>query len=201
MGLLGWPLRTVVYGEGHFADSVDTISHDGQTYMGPHVTIWRWREAFQNDFAARMQWGVQTDFTSGKHAPVAVINGDESRNVIKITAKGSEEVVLDASSSCNPDAGSLQYKWWQYLEPSSNNNGPWRDVGHLELDAADQAKVTVKIPSLEVLRKEGRNAHPEADKHLHLILEVSDGELVSYRRIIFTVLGPESEAAGGHDEL
>ena len=33
------------------ADTVDTHTSD-------QATIWRWRQAFQNDFAARMDWAV-----------------------------------------------------------------------------------------------------------------------------------------------
>lgn len=203
-GSWGGRFGPVSYGEGHFADSVDSlVSEDGGVTMGPHVTVWRWREAFQSDFAARMRWAVTSDFKKANHAPVAAINGDRSRNIVKMTVEAGEKVVLDATDSCDPDSGDkkLSYKWWQYREPSSNNNSPWRDVAELELKGADQAKVEVIIPSHDVLRKVGRNTHPEADKHLHLILEVSDGELVSYRRVIFTNLAPESKSRPGHDEL
>lgn len=200
-GSWGGRYGPVAYGEGHFADSVDTIVREGRTLMGPHVSVWRWREAFQNDFAARMQWSVKSNSSDAKHAPVATINGDRSRSIVKILAKGSEKVVLDAGDSCDPDGEKLSYKWWQYFEPSSNNNTPKRDVAPLELDANDASEVTITIPSYEVLRKEGRNAHPEVDKHLHLILEVSDGQLVSYRRVVFTILGSESEKQSPHDEL
>ncbi len=41
----------------HYTDAVDRVTSktDGQYYMTNHATIWRWREAFQNDFAARIQ--------------------------------------------------------------------------------------------------------------------------------------------------
>ncbi len=40
-------------------------------------TVWRWREHFQNDFAARMAWCIAN--TKGNHRPLAVLNGDKSR--------------------------------------------------------------------------------------------------------------------------
>ncbi|KAM5342503.1 hypothetical protein ACJ41O_013469 [Fusarium nematophilum] len=206
-GSWGGRYGPVTYGEGHFADSVDTLvgEEDGRVMMGPHVTVWRWREAFQKDFAARMQWTAQAEYSRASHAPVAVVNGDRTSNVVKILADAGEAIVLDATDSCDPDGGTLRYRWWQYLEPSSNNNNPKRDVARLELGAADAARVKVTIPADEVLRREGRNAHPEDDKHLHLILEVSNGELISYRRVVFTILGPKSQASSReeakHDEL
>ena len=32
---------------------------DGRTYTSDQATIWRWRTAFQHDFAARMDWTVK----------------------------------------------------------------------------------------------------------------------------------------------
>ncbi|KAH8812933.1 hypothetical protein F5884DRAFT_843988 [Xylogone sp. PMI_703] len=206
-GSWGGRYGPVVYGEGHFADSVDTLVDEaGNTMMGPHVTVWRWRSAFQNDFAARMQWTVKNSFAEANHAPVAAINGDNSGNVLKMTVSAGQHIVLDAINSCDPDGDELSYKWWQYLEPSSNNNNPQRDVALLDLDSSHSSRLTVIIPPNEILRREGRNAHPEDDKHLHLILEVSDGTLVSYRRVIFTVLAPRGTKSSyknlkGHSEL
>jgi len=32
---------------------------DGKWHSGNKVTIWRWRQAYQNDFAARMDWTIK----------------------------------------------------------------------------------------------------------------------------------------------
>ncbi|EOO02647.1 putative cellulose-binding protein [Phaeoacremonium minimum UCRPA7] len=209
-GSWGGRYGPVNYGEGHFADSVDIITddEDNSVFMGSHVTVWRWRNAFQHDFAARMQWTAQSKYGKAKHAPVAVLDGDRTRNVIKITAEPGQTITLDARDSCSPDAssGKLAFKWWQYREPSSNNNNPKRDVPKLELDNTTSSRVTVTMPAVEQVWKQGRNTHPEADKHLHLILEVSKDSLVSYRRILFTILGTDTlNATQGkgvnHDEL
>ncbi|KAE8381850.1 hypothetical protein BDV26DRAFT_289056 [Aspergillus bertholletiae] len=171
--------------------------------MGSHVTVWRWREAFQRDCAARMQWTITSRFADANHAPIVTIDGDRTRRVLQIPVEPGQEVVLDATDSCDPDGDNLTFKWWQYLEPSSNNNNPRRDVAELALTSTSSPRITVTIPPSEVIRQEGRNTHPESDKHLHLIVEVSDGTLVSYRRIIFTVpgLGATWDQKKSHDEL
>src|SRR5207244_12429364 len=55
-------------------DSRDTVTSDdnGRTETSHQATIWRWREHYQNDFAARMDWCVADDFKSANHNPVSV---------------------------------------------------------------------------------------------------------------------------------
>ena len=41
-------------------NSRDTVvGVDGKTYTSDQATIWRWRTAFQHDFAARMDWTIK----------------------------------------------------------------------------------------------------------------------------------------------
>ena len=55
--------------------SQDTVrGADGKEYTSDQATIWRWREAYQNDFAARMSWTV-ADYAHANHAPELVVNG------------------------------------------------------------------------------------------------------------------------------
>jgi len=46
------------------------VQRDSITYTGNHVSLWRWREDFQNDFAARMDWTIM-DYGEANHPPVA----------------------------------------------------------------------------------------------------------------------------------
>lgn len=63
--------------------SQDTVGAD----ISDQATIWRWREAFQNDFAARMDWTVN-DFRRANHNPSLVVNGQPGRAAILIDAQG-----------------------------------------------------------------------------------------------------------------
>ncbi|EXJ87771.1 hypothetical protein A1O1_04698 [Capronia coronata CBS 617.96] len=207
-GSWGGRYGPVVWGEGHFADSIDIITDEagGRTIMDSHATVWRWRSAFQNDFKARMQWTMQPAFSGASHAPVPVVNGSATDAVLRINVEAGQSLVLDASQACDPDGDGtkLSFKWWQYKEPSSNNNNPKRDVSEVGFDSQNSAKVTIQVPEESVLRRPGRGAHPGADKHMHIILEVSNENLVAYRRIVLTsrkdVTAGESSNAP-HDEL
>ena len=96
----GWGGRYVYrtpYGETHAIwtqggdvgsrlTSQDTVAGvDGRLYTSDQATIWRWRQAYQNDFAARMQWTV-ADFAHANHNPVVEVNG----------AGGTVPIVIDA---------------------------------------------------------------------------------------------------------
>ena len=60
-------------------NSKDTVTGvDGKTYTSDQATIWRWRTAFQNDFAARMDWTIK-DPAQANHNPEVVVNGQRAR--------------------------------------------------------------------------------------------------------------------------
>ena len=65
--------------------SRDTVMIEGPSYTSDQATIWRWRTAFQNDFAARMDWTIK-ERAEANHNPTVVVNGKP----------GSEPLVLDA---------------------------------------------------------------------------------------------------------
>ena len=55
-------------------ESRDTLRADnGQTECTDMATIWRWREAYQNDFAARMDWCATGERKKANHAPEAIV--------------------------------------------------------------------------------------------------------------------------------
>ena len=54
--------------------SRDTVTVEGRAYTSDQATIWRWRTAFQNDFAARMDWTI-AERAQANHNPTVVVNG------------------------------------------------------------------------------------------------------------------------------
>lgn len=87
----------------------EVMGVDGKVHSSDMATIWRWREAYQNDFAAHMDWTVQ-DFAHANHNPVVVVNGKRGTDPIEIEMKAGETIRLDAAGTRDPDGNKLTYK-------------------------------------------------------------------------------------------
>lgn len=149
---------------------------DGKWHSGNKVTIWRWREAYQNDFAARMDWTVKP-FAEANHPPVAKLNHPD-----RLHARAGQRVNLSAGASSDPDRDTLSYDWIYYPEPSSipisNSRTP------LALAIQDAAKPNAWFTAPTV-------AKPE---NVHIVLAVTDNgspRLTRYRRVIVTIFPPQ----------
>lgn len=166
--------------------SQDTVRGEGgREYISDQATIWRWRQAFQNDFAARMDWTV-ADFAHANHHPLAVVNGDASKAPIFIDAKVGQAITLDASHSSDPDGQKLHFSWLHYAEAGSVGN----QLADLKIENAGQAVARVTPTAAcrpQWLPMRSACAGPGV---AHLILAATDDgspALTSYRRIILTV--------------
>lgn len=151
-----------------FVDASDAVTgHDGRLYSSNQATVWRWRKAYQNDFAARIAWTLGT---SGNHRPVAVLNGQEA--MLRLTAKAGEIVKLSARGSRDPDGDTLSYRWFSY--PEAGENARFRDV---PLSAQTGDTTSLRAPDCQPCT-------------WHVVLEVWDDgapQLVAYRRAVITV--------------
>ena len=67
-----------------------------------HATIWRWREAYQHDFAARIDWSNTPNYKDANHPPVAKLDHPN-----EIQVKSGETVTLSAAGSSDPDGDEL----------------------------------------------------------------------------------------------
>ena len=145
------------------------IRRDTADFTGNHVTLWRWRDDFQNDFAARMDWCTRS-YEDANHPPIAKVNGPEQFTVI-----AGELFKLDADGSTDPDGDALSYWWFQYPEAGSYNG----NVSFAPLAENLYNVHTIKAPQVD------------RQQTLHFILKVTDkGDpaLSRYKRVIVTVV-------------
>jgi hypothetical protein len=198
----GWGGRYVYrqpYGETHAiwtqggdefkrVDSRDTVQGiDGKVHASDQATIWRWREAFQNDFAARMMWTV-ADFSHANHNPIAIVNGQRGTAPLEIDLAAGQSVTLDGGESTDPDGEPIHYRWFHYAEAGLADG----NLAAITLAGAETARVTVKADAacrpfwLPMIPCKG-------DGVAHVILAVTDEgspRLTSYRRVILHVRAP-----------
>ncbi len=146
------------------------VGQSGDTYRTNFGTVWRWRQAYQDDFAGRIQWTLHRRFRDANHNPTLVVNGIPGRDPIVIDAQPGATVVLDSAGSRDPDGDAVDYRWFQYRESEAVNRN-----AELTLTSERATRISVRLP-------ETANTTP-----YHLILEAKDRRdlpLFAYRRVI-----------------
>jgi len=144
-----------------------SVRKENVTFKDNKVTLWRWRDDFQNDFAARMDWCTKS-FQEANHPPVPALGHPE-----QITVKSGEGFGLDANGTTDPNGDNLSYLWFHYPEAGSY-------------------KKLIKINSAENAQKVWVIA-PEVDKKetAHFILRVTDKgkpSLSRYKRVLVNII-------------
>jgi hypothetical protein len=128
--------------------------------------IWRWADAFQNDWAARADWSVKP-YRETNHRPIVKLEGPSD-----IKAGAGAIVKLSLRPSADPDGDKLSYSWWNYRGPSTyKREAPFQDY--------DKPIAAVQVP-----------ADVKAGDTIHVIGEVTDSgkpALTRYTRVIITV--------------
>jgi hypothetical protein len=159
-----------------WTDAVDEVrGADGQWHTDNHATIWRWRAAYQNDFAARMDWTIKP-YAEANHPPVPRLSSPDHT-----TARRGERVNLSAEGSTDPDGDALSYEWFYYAEAGTFATSASRSGQPIAIQDFDQAKAWFTVPTSRVMR----------DGTIHIILAVTDHgtpRLTRYRRVILTVV-------------
>jgi hypothetical protein len=148
----------------------EVILSDGRKEASNQATIWRYRKAFQHDFAARMDWNVAEKHQDANHNPILMINGNEGKALAMGKVEAGKTVRLSAKGSFDPDGDQVKLKWWLYKEAGNFD-------GKLSFFNPYTEELVFEMPTL----KQGQS--------LHIILEGEDSgnpSLFSYRRIILT---------------
>ena len=184
--------------------SRDTVTGiDGKSYTSDQATIWRWRTAFQHDFAARMDWTVK-DVSEANHPPRVVVNGGRGTEPIFLDALVGTPVMLDAAGTADPDKHALTYTWFFY--PEAGTGIPGRPVvvrqrppvqaapapGQGGIPPAPASGPPEPAPRIVIENANTQRATvvPKVAGIAHVILAVEDNgtpSLTSYRRIVFTM--------------
>jgi hypothetical protein len=190
-----------------FSDATDVvIGHDGKKYCSNQATIWRWRNAFQNDFAARMQWTLTSDFSAVNHAPVAIVNESTgSPEPLIIRREAGTDLILDASKSYDPDGDDISFRWFHYTEASPLHDVVYAPVERVPFEDLSPetpgAHVKVTLPSPRRSAVDLLSGRAQAvGQQLHFILEVKDNgspNMVSYKRVVVQI--QNANLKGGWD--
>lgn len=162
----GWGGRFRKEKAGLYRDATDTVGD----VTDARATVWRWRPAFQVDFAARAEWCVKPA-KGANHPPVPVLNGDRTLGAVELAVRPGGVVKLSAAGSADPDGDRLAYRWFVYPEAGSYG----KDVRVTDA-TAEAASLTVPADA--------------AGKTIHVVLELTDRgspALTRYRRAVLVV--------------
>ncbi|KAH6990464.1 hypothetical protein BKA56DRAFT_475154 [Ilyonectria sp. MPI-CAGE-AT-0026] len=191
-------------GSKHYSDVCDVVvGQDGKTYKTNHGTIWRFRDAFQNDFAARIQWTLDSSLTSANHHPIISLNGSSGPEPVYISAEAGSTLKLDATETYDPDGDALTFKWWQYREPSASQWFAFLEVEEMKFEKKDAEGrvIELTLPAPDKCCVDLMTRKPTAKGQvLHMILEVTDAgspNLTSYKRVVIQTTNKELKGGGG----
>jgi hypothetical protein len=160
-----------------WSDAVDEVfGVDGHWHTSNHATIWRWRSAYQNDFAARIDWTTKP-YAEANHPPVVELGHPD-----RLAARRGELVNLSAAGTSDPDGDPVSYEWFYYGEAGTFTVANGRTGRPVAIRGFDQREASFTVPDSRVM--------PPGTGTMHIILAVTDhGEprLTRYRRVVVDV--------------
>ncbi|MEZ4701844.1 MAG: DUF1593 domain-containing protein [Rhodothermales bacterium] len=145
------------------------IRPDTASFTSNQVTLWRWREDFQHDFAARMDWTVEP-YERANHPPVPRLGHSDS-----LTVRSGEVFGLNAAGTTDPDGDSMSYWWFQYPEAGTYDGL----ISFAPLSENLYFVHTITAPEVD------------SPQTAHFILRVTDKgtpSLSRYKRVVVTIL-------------
>lgn len=160
-------------------------------------SLMRWFNDVQNDFAARADWCIASNYEDANHTPTVSI-----KEGIDLTAKAGETLTLHANAT-DPDGDEISFNWWHYAEADTYEeskveknevvetnlgdilfsiNRELADgevVDNITLNGADTDTLTFTVPE-----------DAKSGDTIHMIVEAVDNEefnLKHYQRVIITI--------------
>lgn len=169
----GWGGRYIRERNDFFREAADCWydPFDRETICSARAAVFRWRDDFQNDFAARVIWGSTGNYKKANHAPQIVVNNHGGEEPLYMKVKAGQWVTLDASESTDPDGNDLTVDWFFYPEAGTY-------TGELPRFDSKDLRIRFELPV------EATNSS------VHLICRLKDNgtpSLVAYRRIILEI--------------
>jgi hypothetical protein len=162
----GWGGRFRKEQGGLYRDARDTVGE----VTDARATVWRWRPAFQADFAARALWCVRPA-KEANHPPAPVLNEERGVAAVGRTVRPGEAVTLSAAGSADPDGDRLTFHWFVYPEAGTYGKP-------VPLAGIDGETASLTVPA------------DAAGRTIHVILEVTDRGspgLTRYCRAVLSV--------------
>ncbi len=142
-----------------------TVERESRTFKGNKVSLWRWRDDFQNDFAARMDWTVRS-FEEANHPPIVRLGHPP-----EITAQSGQFISLMARDSTDPDGDHLSFLWFNYPEAGDLHEP-------IEVSPANLSNAYIRLPDVK------------REVTVHFIVRVTDKgtpALSRYGRVIVRI--------------
>lgn len=155
----------------------EVLGNDGEWHTTNHATIWRWREAYQNDFSARMDWTIKP-YDEANHPPVPALGHPD-----RLTARKGERVDLSAAGTTDPDGDAVSYEWFVYEEAGTRAMSNSRSGSKHDIHNFDQRDAWLEVKTSRVM--------PPGTGTMHVILAVTDHgspRLTRYKRVIIDVV-------------
>ncbi len=148
------------------ADTDLDTSGDPDPWMS---SVYRWRPAFQADFAARLDWCFRP-FAGANHPPVVRILGEG----VRVVEPGAA-VVLDATGSIDPDGDGLAFSWGLY--PALPDVSPG-----INIEGRDTSQARVVIPrewagkTIPILLAVTDRGHPKLTRYGRVLISLRKNE-------------------------
>ena len=168
----GWGGRFSKERPNFFRDADDTFFDVSvnKEITSPRASVFRWRKDFQNDFAARVDWGSTPDFKAVNHPPQIKLNKNMSKEALKVLIPAGRKFLIDASGTTDPDGNELTFERFEYKEAG-------KCPEKINIEFPEKGKARFSIPEnnhtceSHIILKVTDNGNPQLSSYLRIILQ------------------------------